>query len=127
MSTTRSPRARRKRPRDDRLPAVSEKAFQGQVIALARLCGWRVAHFRAARTAQGWRTPVAADGAGWPDLVLVHPRRGLLLYRELKTDRGQVAEEQGAWLAALQAAGQDAAVWRPRDWNTIARTLKGEE
>jgi hypothetical protein len=47
--------------------------------------GWRAAHFRPARTAKGWRTPVAADGAGFPDLVLV--RRTRIVAAELKSGR----------------------------------------
>lgn len=50
-------------------PSISEAELQSAVIELARTLGYRVAHFRAARTAQGWRTPVEADGAGFPDLV----------------------------------------------------------
>jgi hypothetical protein len=46
---------------------LSEAAFTDAVIELARLGGWRVAHFRPARTASGWRTPVQGDGAGFPD------------------------------------------------------------
>jgi hypothetical protein len=55
-----------------------EQSFQSVVIEVARLTGWRVAHFRAARTAHGWRTPVTADGAGWPDLVPFSARSAVL-------------------------------------------------
>lgn len=105
---------------------ITEAEFQRQVIALAHICGWRVAHFRAARTSSGWRTAVEADGAGWPDLVLVHPRRRKVLYRELKSERGDLSAAQYEWLAALESAGQDAGVWRPGHWPLIEQTLTGE-
>mgnify|MGYP003677610739 FL=1 len=80
-------------------PAISEAQFQKQVIQLAQLLGWRVAHFRAAQTSRGWRTPVAADGAGFPDLVLA--RRGQLIFAELKTQRGKLSNAQECWQEAL--------------------------
>lgn len=93
---------------------------------LARLHGWKVAHFRAATLTNGRTvTPVAADGAGWPDLVLVHPVRGVL-FRELKTDRGRVSPHQRVWIDWLEAAGVDVGVWRPRDWPEIQSTLTGK-
>ena len=67
----------------------SETAFQQQVIDLAHYTGWVVAHFRAARTEKGWRTPVAADGAGFPDLVLVNRSQKRVLYVELKSEDGK--------------------------------------
>ena len=63
-----------------------------------------------------WRTPVAADGQGFPDLVLA--RAGVVLFRELKTDIGKVSDEQAAW---LQAVGGK--VWRPKMWSEIEREL----
>lgn len=93
-------------------PRVPEADLQSAVIDLARFHGCIVAHFRAARTAKGWATPVAADGKGFPDLVIVGTG---VLYRELKSDRGYLSREQQAWLCALTAAGQDADVWRPAD------------
>jgi hypothetical protein len=54
------------------------------VIEAAHVYGWRCAHFRPARTRHGWRTAVAADGAGFPDLVLIHPGRREIIARELK-------------------------------------------
>jgi hypothetical protein len=106
---------------------LPEHDFQRQVIELARFCGWRVAHFRPAQAARGrWLTPVAADGAGFPDLVLVHPRRRLIAFAELKSDRGRVRPEQAAWLAALREAGVAAFVWRPRDWAAIQAFLMEE-
>lgn len=103
-------------------PKVTEAAFQAQVIALARLCGWRVAHFRPAQNARGdWRTPVAADGAGFPDLVLVRDR---VLFVELKTSTGKLTRDQVEWGGALLKAGATWTRWRPEDWATIERTLQ---
>lgn len=50
-----------------RAPAEpTEIQWQAQVIELAHILGWTVAHFRPALTKHGWRTPVQADGAGFP-------------------------------------------------------------
>lgn len=103
---------------------VSEKDFEHSVIDLAHLLKWRVAHFRPALTSKGWRTPVTADGAGWPDLVLVHPQHGIL-HRELKTDSGRVSAGQQAWLDAINTAGGSASVWTPSLWPLIEQELMG--
>lgn len=108
-------------------PAQTEAEFQAAVIALAQLCNWRVAHFRPARTADGgWRTAVSADGAGFPDLVLVRGQQ--LIFAELKTERGKLGPEQAIWLdALLGVAGATrfvmAALWRPSDWPAIEKIL----
>lgn len=101
---------------------MSEAEWQCTVIDLAHVHGWKVAHFRPARTDKGWRTPVSADGRGFPDLVLVRDR---LLFVELKNDAGRLTVEQRHWLDDLQAAGAQVAVWRPRDFDQVLETLKG--
>jgi hypothetical protein len=101
---------------------VSERDFQIAVLEAARLLGWRVAHFRTARTARGWRTPVEGDGAGFPDLVLLRGER--LLARELKSASGRLSAEQLAWLEAFGAAGVDVGVWREGDWETVKAELR---
>lgn len=102
-----------------------ERDFQAAVIDLGHVFGWRCAHFRTAMNARGkYQTPVGADGKGWPDLVLCHRDRRVVLFRELKTDVGRCSPEQLRWLNELAEAGQDAAVWRPSDWDTdIVPTL----
>lgn len=114
------------RPRG-RASDQTESEFQSAVIDLAQTFGWLVAHFRPARTAHGWRTPVTADGAGFPDLVLVHPGThpggGRVLFRELKADRGKITAQQAAWLSMLDAAGADACVWQPWEWPRIVAVL----
>jgi hypothetical protein len=103
---------------------VTERDFQRTVIELAHLFGWKVAHFRTAMNARGvYMTPVGADGAGWPDLVLIHPARGRILYRELKAERGRLDPRQTTWGEWLTAAGCDWTVWRPSDMPEITYTL----
>jgi hypothetical protein len=103
-----------------KLPPISENNFQKQVIQMAHIRGWKVAHFRPARVIvkgkETWRTPVSADGEGFPDLVLA--RRGTVLFRELKSDAGVISKEQQAWL--IECGGR---VWRPDMWPTIEREL----
>jgi len=80
--------------------------------------GWRCAHFRPARTAQGWRTPMQGD-VGVPDLILA--RDGQVLLAELKSARGQPSADQELWLEAL---GAHARLWRPADWPAIQNELR---
>ena len=90
---------------------ISEADLQAAIIDLAHLLGWRVAHFRPAQNSRGaWRTAVSADGAGFPDLVLV--RNGVVIFVELKSEKGRISPAQEAWLAALPHS----LVWRPADW-----------
>lgn len=102
------------------IPDESEKDFQKTVIDLARKCGWRVAHFRPARTKHGWRTAVSADGAGFFDLVLVRDR---IIFAEIKREKGKTSSEQDAWAAATRKAGGEVYLWRPSDWDEIVDTL----
>jgi len=102
---------------------ITEEAFLGQVIDLAHLYGWRVAHFRPARTKYGWRTAVAGDGAGFPDCVLVRPPR--LIFAELKSENGKVQPKQQEWLDILaQCPGAEVYLWRPSDFEQIVDILR---
>ena len=95
-----------------------EKELQTGVIDVARLFGWRVAHFRSVPVKRGprvvWETPVQADGAGFPDLVLVRDR---VLWIELKVGKNTLSAVQAAWLEALRSAGQEVYVWTDVDWD----------
>ncbi len=99
----------------------TEAAFARDVLTLAKRLGWRTAHFRPARTANGWRTAVQGDGAGFPDLVLLKGER--VLVAELKVGRGKLTPEQAVWIAAFEAAGVPAYCWRPADWKDIESVL----
>jgi hypothetical protein len=99
-----------------------EASFQTAVLDLALHCGWRRAHFRASRTAHGWRTAVAGDGKGFPDLVMI--RRGRLIIAELKVPPNSLTPEQEAWLAAWrEVEGAEVYVWTPDDFEAIRGIL----
>ena len=106
-----------------RLPEPLEGDLLRNVLAYAKICGWRTAHFRPARMLNGeWRTPVSGDGKGWPDLILVRGSR--LIAAELKAGKNDVTAEQMAWLTALAAAGVKCFVWRDEDWPEIEEMLR---
>jgi hypothetical protein len=102
------------------LPALSEKQFRAQVVEYADLCRWLV----------HWNDNSRYATSGFPDLVLVRER---IIFAELKTDVGRlrkarivgnrVVPGQDDWLNALNEAGAEAYVWRPRDWAQIERVL----
>lgn len=84
-----------------------ERDYQATILDAAKLTGWRTAHFRPARTVHGWRTAVGGDGAGFPDLVLVHPA-GHVWFVELKRDDNRTLRpDQDGWRRDLVAAGAD--------------------
>jgi hypothetical protein len=104
----------------------TEAEFQAQVIDLARSRGWRVAHFRKVRVQRAsgktyWETPVAADGKGFPDLIML--RRGVQVVAELKVGKNTTSAEQREWLADFARAGSLMFVWKPADWPEIVKVL----
>ena len=94
---------------------MTEREFQAHVVFVARVLGYRVAHFRPAWTEKGWRTPVQGDGKGFPDLVLCAP--GRLVFVELKVGRNKLSLDQTDWLEALREAGAEVHVWTDKDWH----------
>jgi hypothetical protein len=107
--------------------AWSEAGFQGNVIALAHGLGFTVAHFRTVRVQRAngsvsYQTPVQADGAGFPDLVMVG--HGRVVFVELKANKGRIRPEQEAWIAMLRDAGASVFLWKPKQWDEIAELLE---
>lgn len=89
---------------------VSEKDWQTSVIEIAGVGGWRHYHTHDSRR----------SAKGFPDLVLVRER---VIYAELKSQVGRLREDQGPWLEALAAAGQEVYLWRPSDRAEVERVL----
>jgi len=120
---------------------IKEADFQQQIIDLAHIYHWRVAHFRPAKTEHGWRTAVSGDGAGFPDCVLVRPPR--LIFAELKAEKGVVSDKQQEWLDTLrgcatplsftelgnnevliQSITPEVYLWRPAQFDEIVEILR---
>jgi VRR-NUC domain len=108
------------------LERVTESELQAAIIDVARVGGWLVNHQRPAQTRSGrWITATQGD-TGFPDLVLVHDRRRLVVFAELKAQRGRPSPFQQVWLHALDEIGSDqvrAYLWRPGDWPEIVALL----
>ncbi len=119
---------------------ISEAEFMKQIIDLATLHGWLVAHvpdalYRLAGL-QG-KYYMMAGAKGLPDLILAKPgspKTGWypVVFLECKAARGRVKPEQQQWLDALDQgeALRDyivARVVRPSDWDSIVALLSGEQ
>lgn len=95
------------------------KELQKAIVQLARTLHWRVAHFSSISTTRGdktfWLTPVAADGKGFPDLLLIRER---LIVAEIKGDGDSLRPEQEEWLSAFRKVGIPAHVWTPASWRS---------
>jgi hypothetical protein len=92
---------------------VTGAELQDAIVDAAHLAGFRVAHFAAARTQHGWRTPCRYDAKGWPDLVRVRDR---VVFVEVKGDGDHLRADQAAWLASLARAGAEVHVWTAEEW-----------
>lgn len=98
-----------------KLPAITEKAWQAQVVALCRTLGYRVQHHRISML----------SASGWPDLQLWKP--GRFLMAELKTDKGKVSAAQQDVIDSLKAAGIAVFVWRPADFDYMVDILQARD
>lgn len=95
-------------------PVETEESFQAAVIDLARHAGWLVWHAYDSRR----------SSPGFPDLTLVNPPAGRVIFAELKTQRGRVRPEQRTWLWALEKCPSvEVALWRPSQWDEIVAAL----
>ena len=108
------------------LATMTEREFQGHVLALAKRLGWTSWHdsaTNAPRVCYSCKAPARGprNASGLPDLILVRGDR--LVWAELKRQDGVTSQEQRQWIAALRAAGQTVFVWRPSDWPTIESVL----
>lgn len=95
-----------------RLPALSESAFQQQVVELLGMLGYSHNHVRRS-IGRGTKWTTATSCVGYPDLHIWG--RGRSMFRELKSDTGKLTTEQEMVLASMREAGIDADVWRPAD------------
>jgi hypothetical protein len=98
---------------------TTESELQKAVLGLAKLLGWRVAHFATSRSLRDGAAYMTAQQGhpGFPDLVLLRPPR--LVFAELKSKRGQADFQQATWLNGLEAVpGVEQYLWKPADWQS---------
>lgn len=112
----------------EKAPPLTEKAFQQQVVALAKILGWRVYHPFLSKWSE----------RGFPDLTMVRARDRRIVFAELKAEKGRVSEAQAEWQELLEAVAYgdemdtwdpnrphvDMYVWRPSDWDAIEKALR---
>lgn len=103
-------------------PDLKEADFQKRVVQYAQRRLWLVAHFPRANPEGRWRTAVAADAKGYPDLTMTRDRR--MVIAELKGTKGRMRPEQERWIERLLLVpGIEVYVWKPADWDEIVRLL----
>lgn len=106
--------------------AITEAAFQEQVVDLLRLHGWQHLHVRRSVGRRGgkqaWQTTTNING--WPDILGWHPVHGFVAL-ELKSQRGNPTREQLDVLHGLAAAGARTMVARPSDIDAVVALLRG--
>ena len=105
---------------------MTENDLLTSVLHLARVTGWRVAHFRSVKTQRPdgstrWLTPVQGDGVGFPDLILLRGSRGIAW--ELKSEKGKIRPEQADWMEAFAAVGFETGILFPSSWDYIEKEL----
>jgi hypothetical protein len=102
---------------------MTETELKSVVLNVARRAGWLIHHDLPAMSRHGrWATHVEGT-VGFPDLVLVHPNAGQLLFVELKSEKGKTTTSQDNWLAALSLANIEHHIVRPSDLEFITDRL----
>jgi len=108
---------------------MKETEFQSQVIDLAQRSGWCVAHFRPVRVQRKdgsvyYETPVQADGAGFPDLLMIHEVTGRVIAAECKAEGGTLSPAQRKWMTLFMNSPAEWYVWYPEDWDMIVSIIR---
>lgn len=101
----------------------TEAECQTKIINVARRTGW-LAHAERTSITQSGRYATAIQGdAGFPDLVLVHPRHRILVIVELKRHPNTVEPAQHIWINALGSHIPTRVWWVPEQLREIEAWL----
>lgn len=98
---------------------MTEADLQRTLIDAAKLHGWRVFHPLPGLSQAGRWSTRGQGHTGYPDLTLA--RDGVVLFAELKSERGRLTADQVAWRDAIGARW---ACWRPADLDSALRALR---
>lgn len=98
--------------------AMSEDELLAAITEALTLFGWRWTHSRRSDKA------IVMGHPGVPDIIAV--RRGRVKFIELKTEKGQLTQEQWAWLHETEPNGFAVAwhLWRPSDLDAALVLLR---
>ena len=97
------------------------KDLQKAVVEYAHLKHWWCVHNPTIQDARGiWRTALAADARGFPDLLCF---RGRVVAIEIKGDGDSMKPDQLLWQERCQRAGVEHYVVRPKDWPDVVREI----
>jgi len=90
--------------------AMSEDELQANILDMALKAGWLCYHTRPAMNKRGkWSSPMMGN-PGFPDLVLA--RHPIVIFFELKSEKGKLTVQQQEWYHALP----NCLVVKPRNW-----------
>lgn len=81
----------------NKVPSVKEKDLQRKLEGVLTQLGFLWFHDRSLQHAT-----VRTSNPGFPDICAVHPDSGLLVFIELKSQRGQMRPAQLLWKDALE-------------------------
>ena len=105
-----TPRSRK--PKKEPVFSQKEKDFMDQLLDAAVPAGWMAYHTYDSRRST----------AGFPDLVLVKPP--VVIFAELKTEKGTPSTAQDEWLEKLGLCTElSVHLWRPSNWDEIEERL----
>ncbi len=107
---------------------VTEAAFQRTVVEYAHALGYLVYH----QVDMGRKDPETGRvsysrriGPGFPDLVIAG--HGRLIFAELKSQKGNLSNDQRRWAGVLLDAAAQVYLWRPSDWEEIEKVLSKQK
>lgn len=105
---------------DQLVTMTEDELFEGITQALT-IAGWRWSHIRDSRG-------ITVGDSGLPDIIAVHPTRGLVLAWELKGTNGKPTGDQVAWIAGMSAPGVklDARILYPGHYDRALAFITGK-
>ena len=92
---------------------MRESDFQAQVVAIAERFGWQVWHVPAPMrwSPKEQKFVPAREGAGLPDLILIHDAPPRLVVMELKGEGGKLSPRQQDFLQAAKEVAETTQDW----------------
>ena len=98
---------------------MTEDELLAGLLDAAAAGGWLVHHDRRSDLAR------QQGDSGFPDLVMAHPKRHLVLVLECKIASGRFRTGQQEWIDAFSKAGADARIVRPDRYDELVEYLRG--